>query len=246
MRPIVSNLALSLVVLAAPAAAVLPAAAAQDPSCVFTVSMTSGSDVNNIDFVVGYNAADGFVGGSATKPECSLAIGGRSFAAYHDDEAQKKLSVALIRLDHFSAPVPLIGCRLHYDSLEPLPADFTVSVANAGRDGGDGNVVPLPVLVVSKVECPGELPEGTTTTTLPETTTTTLVASGDCGFPSSNGTKPTATDALFALKAAVGVTSCDVCICDINDSGSVGASDALGILRAAVGVATSLDCPPCD
>jgi type II secretory pathway component GspD/PulD (secretin) len=70
---------------------------------------------------------------------------------------------------------------------------------------------------------------------------------GDCGQPQSTGTAPKTSDALAALRTAVGNPSaCDgePCVCDVNSSGGVNTSDALAILRAAVGqnVALSCDC----
>lgn len=221
------------------------AAAAPANTCVFTISMTSGVDVNNLDFTVSYSAADGGVEGTPTQPECARALSGQAFAGFHDDDATKKLSVAIIRLTHFSSPIALAGCRFFYDTNEPVPGEFTVKVTNAGRDGGDDNINPRPTVQVTGVECPGELPSPTTTTTTLETSTTTLPGAGVCGFPVSSGVKPSASDALAALKAAVGGKFCDLCVCDINSNGSVGAGDALGILRAAVGIATPLVCPPC-
>lgn len=222
-----------------------PAAAQPANTCVFTIAMTSGTDVNNLDFEVDYKAAVGNVEGTDTRPECSRAINGQAFVSFHDDDENSILSGAVIRLTKFSAPITLAGCRIFYDSNEPIPGEFTITVTNAGRDGDDNNVVPKPTMAVTKVECPGELPEVTTTTTMPETTTTLPVGDGDCGVPLSGGVKPNASDALFALKAAVGVGQCELCVCDVNSSGSVAAGDALAILRAAVGSETVLDCPPC-
>jgi N-acetylneuraminic acid mutarotase len=51
-----------------------------------------------------------------------------------------------------------------------------------------------------------------------------------------------ATDALFALKASVGSSDCETCICDADASGEVSASDALVILRVAVGLEDTLAC----
>jgi len=220
------------------------AIAAPANTCVFTLAMTSGIDVNNLDLKVNYLGTGGNVEGTPTQPECARALGGNVFAAFHDDEANSVLSVAMIRLSHFSAPTPLVACRISYDSIEPTPADFSVNVTNAGRDGGDDNVDPRPTITVTSVECPGELPNATTTTTLPETTTT-LPGGDRCGFPVSAGEQPSASDALVVLKVAVGVAECALCICDVNDSNSVAAGDALAILRAAVGIETVLVCPPC-
>jgi CSLREA domain-containing protein len=55
----------------------------------------------------------------------------------------------------------------------------------------------------------------------------------------------TASDALIVLSAAVGVSQCPLCVCDVNDSGGTTATDALTLLRFAVGQSVTLECPPC-
>lgn len=94
---------------------------------------------------------------------------------------------------------------------------------------------------------------GTSTGT---TTTTTLPSGGDCGDPVVDGglvaavpdgpSVITASDALYILGAAVGVRSCELCVCDVNDSGGITATDALAALNEAVGLPIVLDCPPCS
>lgn len=64
----------------------------------------------------------------------------------------------------------------------------------------------------------------------------------DCG-DTNNSSTLTASDALFALKAAVGAAQCDLAVCDANGNAAVAASDALLILKKAVGGAVSLMCP---
>ena len=68
----------------------------------------------------------------------------------------------------------------------------------------------------------------------------------DCGQPVSAGTSPTATDALFILKVAVGSGDCDLCVCDTDDSGATTASDALRTLNRAVGTSVEFTCPNCS
>ena len=68
---------------------------------------------------------------------------------------------------------------------------------------------------------------------------------GDCGQPLSTGASPVATDALFMLGAAVGTQTCELCVCDVNNDGSIAATDALIGLNAAVGQPVSLNCSPC-
>ena len=76
----------------------------------------------------------------------------------------------------------------------------------------------------------------------PNCTTTTL-GNAVCGDFSGDGIV-TATDALGALRAAVGTDSCPLSICDVNADGAVRATDALAILRAAVGLGGALNCTP--
>jgi hypothetical protein len=74
-----------------------------------------------------------------------------------------------------------------------------------------------------------------------------------CGDPvnpstsaSSGARAISASDALHALRAAVGTVCCFVCVCDVNDSASITASDALLILTKGVGRPVALECPVCD
>lgn len=73
---------------------------------------------------------------------------------------------------------------------------------------------------------------------------TAFAIQGDCGQPSSVGPKASAADALFVLRAAVGLSVCTpACICDVDAKGGATAGDALLVLRFAVGLSDSLNCP---
>jgi hypothetical protein len=64
-----------------------------------------------------------------------------------------------------------------------------------------------------------------------------------CGqpiHPEAEG--PVASDALFALRAAVGSSSCALSVCDVDDSSLVTASDALAILKKTVDPNRMLSC----
>jgi hypothetical protein len=63
-----------------------------------------------------------------------------------------------------------------------------------------------------------------------------------CGDPTGDG-DVTATDALIALNAAIGLTTCELAYCDVDDSGAIAASDALAILNVAIGIPIALSCP---
>jgi hypothetical protein len=80
--------------------------------------------------------------------------------------------------------------------------------------------------------------------------------SGECGDPipftaglavdTRSANAVTATDALAILQAAVGLFPCELCVCDINGSGTLSATDALSALQFSVGQSVSLLCPPCS
>ncbi|MFN2424828.1 MAG: sorbosone dehydrogenase family protein [Candidatus Binatia bacterium] len=85
----------------------------------------------------------------------------------------------------------------------------------------------------------------TTTTALPTTTTTsTLPVGAACGDP-VGGQGVTAADALFVLRTSVGLQTCALCVCDVNDSGDATVADALAVLRVAVGQPVPFHCPDC-
>ena len=68
-------------------------------------------------------------------------------------------------------------------------------------------------------------------------------ALGECGHPTSRGAAtPSATDALFVLRAAVGAETCKPCVCDTDANGLTAATDALSILRSAIGLGPALAC----
>jgi hypothetical protein len=223
---------------------------AQDHTCVFLLSMTDGAAVGNLDFTVDYNGLDGDLEGTGSNPVCRRALSGSAFVAFNDNDVTRKLLVSVIRLTNFSAPVPLVGCRVFYDTDVPVAGDFVITVTNASSGGSDEQITPKPKVKVTSIECPGQLPSATSTTTTTTTslpvTTSTVPLDGRCGFPATDGEKPGAADALATLRAAVGLRECPLCVCDIDDSGKVTASDALAVLRAAVGVQIGLNCPSCD
>jgi len=64
-----------------------------------------------------------------------------------------------------------------------------------------------------------------------------------CGDVNQDGSVK-ASDALAALRTAVGTSDCngEACVCDVDGGGKVTASDALAILKKAVGTAVTLNC----
>ena len=63
-----------------------------------------------------------------------------------------------------------------------------------------------------------------------------------CGVPITRGDKPLVSDALFILRASIGLESCTICECDVNTDLMITVSDALGVLQASVGIPVTLYC----
>jgi hypothetical protein len=64
-----------------------------------------------------------------------------------------------------------------------------------------------------------------------------------CGTPTNpDAAAPVASDALFALQAAVGLFTCDTRVCDTDGNATIAATDALLILRKSVGDDVTLEC----
>jgi Tol biopolymer transport system component len=55
-----------------------------------------------------------------------------------------------------------------------------------------------------------------------------------------------ASDALFILRAGIGLEACEDCVCDVDGSGAITATDALIALKVAVGQQFELACPVCS
>lgn len=121
-------------------------------------------------------------------------------------------------------------------------------------DGGGDLSDHFPVTVRFSITAASTTTTSTTSTTVGgSTTTTTLDSGGTCADPVPltagerfSADAVTASDALFTLRAGIGLESCLLCVCDADNSGSVSATDALTVLRASVGLPVTLNCPLCD
>jgi hypothetical protein len=243
-----------------------PATAGEsDGRCVVWFRMKSDEAVSSINFDVFYPGADGSFEGEGSGVVCDIAISGSTLQAFrdHDIDGQNFLSAGLLRLNSFTGPRDLAACSWVFPGDAPKPGDFLIAVTDAALvtpDLDEINIRPFPIVRADRVECPGQLPSGLTTSTTTTTTTslpvgstttipltsTTLIATGDlCGSPTGNPDGPLAGDALFVLRAAVGLVGCADCLCDVDSNGRVATSDALRVLQAAVGNGGDLSCPPC-
>ncbi len=64
----------------------------------------------------------------------------------------------------------------------------------------------------------------------------------DCGDTDDDGDKDIV-DALYVLRAAVGITECTLLVCDVTGDLKIRVSDALRLLQFAVGLPVVLNCP---
>lgn len=70
-----------------------------------------------------------------------------------------------------------------------------------------------------------------------------------CGAPVTSRTRPTTADALEVLRAAVGLSTCPLCVCDVDGNGRLNTADALSVLAAVIFgpdlTPQPLRCPEC-
>lgn len=202
-------------------------------ACDITFDVRPNATVGSLTFAVDYTGADGGFRGSDTATECVDLVSVAQFFAVDGDAGF--MTISLQPIGGFSSPRDVARCVFDPNpgASNPFASDFAFpSTIILGT-----NFLPIasnePV-GISHISCSA----GATTTT-----STTLPPVGDCGDPGGGGIA--ASDALFALQAAVGARVCALCLCDVNGDGIVSATDALTILRIAVGQPLPLQCPVC-
>jgi hypothetical protein len=63
-----------------------------------------------------------------------------------------------------------------------------------------------------------------------------------CGVPVTQGAVPLVSDALFILRTAVALETCEGCQCDVNSDGTITTTDALIDLKKVVELPVDLNC----
>jgi len=152
-----------------------------------------------------------------------------------------------------ASPVAQVKARLFDNSGLAVSDEFAVSIDSTSNQEQSRAVFVSPQLLA--IAWQGEAQDGIAGDIVGQLFTTDFSAPplSPCGDPLSAAPVTTtatalitASDALFILRAAVGILSCEPCICDVNGSASITATDALTILRVAVGQPFELNCPPCS
>jgi hypothetical protein len=141
---------------------------------------------------------------------------------------------------------PLVVCTPR-GTPDAQSATLTVTVLEsldtAGQPLDDPAVVGLETFECTTLPETTTTVTGSTTSTVTDgtTTTTTLPNGEECGDADGNGSI-TASDALLALRTAVGAAQCPLARCDTNADGFINTTDSLRILRKAVGIGGPLVC----
>jgi hypothetical protein len=219
------------------------AARLECPVSFFVNEQTSPVALRLIDFGVSYAPPSLVFPGSGMDVECTNQED--TAVATFDDDDRGRLDAVFLSDTGIPTLFELLAvCRVRSDQL-PGPGSITVVDLVEEDMAGQPVSIPVQILFPTPEDCV-TLPTTTssTSTTTTTTTTTTTPAGPSCGDPTGDG-QVTATDALLALNASVGLASCALCLCDVNDDGVVSATDSLMLLNVAVGQPLSLTCPPC-
>jgi hypothetical protein len=209
--------------------------------CVIRFSIPSAIDLGAVYVTVDYAESATNVVGCGYAPACqSRYTDFRTLYEKRDYDDLGLLDLNVRNAPGFSTPATIAECDLRFSggSTIPDPDNFIVTVREARTPPPLYKEITPPPVVTAQVSCGSDVT--TTTTTLPP-------HPAGCGCPCSPvAVGPTASDALYALNAAIGIVTCKTCICDVNRSGIVDSTDALTVLTKAVGLEATLRCVECS
>ncbi len=227
-----------------------PAGAAGTCDVTWRLTNNPGS-IFTLVWTPSYANAGGSFRDADSVADCVELLAGSAILGAVDNEGGKTLTLSLnAQPGGFSGPTDLARCVFEPSGAAPSAGDFPLLFPATGLHTNFTPVTGASVVVAS-VSCEGIVTTTTSTSTSSSTsststsssTSTTTLPPPGCGDRGGDGVK--ATDALFALIAALGGEICDDCICDADGNGKQVATDALRILQFAVGADVELLCPPC-
>lgn len=152
----------------------------QDALAITGVRCTIGFAVQktvylgSMGWTVDYSGSAGWIDGTGVNPSCQSLLS-EGLMAFNDDDAGHVLSGGFVAEPPVSTPRSLASCVFR-GMQAPVAGDFHVVVTDA-NDGNVDPVVPLPVAVVSGIDCQ---PDTSLTTTTVTSTTSTTMTFGDC------------------------------------------------------------------
>lgn len=102
---------------------------------------TASSSIGALQFTADYAGAAGEFDGTGPTAACTNKVAGALFAP-NDNDATSKLTLGLIALSPFSAPLDLVTCTFTAEAGEtPVPGDFVITIDDATDvDGGPATV----------------------------------------------------------------------------------------------------------
>lgn len=224
IRPLVLAASSALLVLAT-------SASAADPSCQITFRVGTSTELFAVSANPSYADAPGEFKGQSTLIECQAL--NDSIVSVGDADLARGLAIGIVGSPvAIKGPKDVLRCTWLPEGRFPVAGDFDMSE----QSGFTTSFVPhFPDLHISDIDCTGSFGSTTTTTTLPPAV---------CGDFDGNGSVGIA-DALGVLRTAVGLVSCQACVCDADGNGSNSISDALLTLKKAVGLNVNLSCSAC-
>jgi hypothetical protein len=180
--------------------------------CNVDFRLATAVTLGALQFRVDYGSTTGDFVGAARDVDC-LNLTSANPVVFEDEDEQRRLSAKFVALAGIEGPAELARCAF-FGTVNPDIDDFVVSVV----DASDLYLDPVAAaVVVSRVAC------------------------SPCGDPNGDG-RITAADALFTLRAAIGIVGCGLEACDASGDGYVRANDGLIILKVAVGVPIGIHC----
>jgi hypothetical protein len=223
-----------------------PAAARVEcPVSFFVEELLNPVALSSIEFGVLYSPPSLVFSGKGLDVECSNQA--PTATAVFDDDDRGRLDVAFESETAIPTIFNLLAvCRTRSNDI-PTEADLEVVDLVEEDTSGQPASIPVQILLPTAEDCT-VLPTTTSSTSTSSisttSTTSTTLDEPSCGDPNGDGSV-TATDSLFVLNAAVGLTMSELCICDVNGDGVVSATDSLLLLNVAVGQPLPLQCPAC-
>lgn len=111
---------------------------------------TASSSIGALQFTADYAGAAGDFDGTGPTAACTNKVAGALFAP-NDNDATSKLTLGLIALSPFSAPLDLVTCTFTAEAGEtPVPGDFVITVDDATDVDGAPATVGISVQVAAQ------------------------------------------------------------------------------------------------
>ena len=121
-----------------------------DPGNLRFRLLSASAPLGALQFTVNYTGASGEFEGSGAAVTCIGKIEGALFAP-NDKDGQRELSLGIIALDAFSAPVDVASCVFvpTNENDPPVPSDFVITIEDATDASGNDVTVEVGAVIVT-------------------------------------------------------------------------------------------------